>query len=109
MKKLLTKIAGTALILFIGLSLGASSDLISISGNITDSDGESISDVEVVCVQNSSYSTTTNSRGHYQISIPRNTSLSFSKAGFELSSSQDDCPLFSSSQSWDVEMTSSTN
>ena len=109
MKRMLAKIAGTALILFIGLSLGASSDLITISGNVSDADGNGIDAVSVVCNQNSSYKTTTDSRGDYNLSIPRNSSLSFSKVGYQLSSSQDESPLFSSSQSWDVEMESSSH
>lgn len=109
MKRMLAKIAGTALVLFIGLSLGASTDLITITGDVVDSDGNGISGVAVVCKQNVSYQTTTNNRGKYNISIPRNCSLSFSKEGYQLSSSQDESPLFSSSQSWDVDMERSSH
>lgn len=109
MKKILSKIAGTVLILFIGLSLGASSDLIIISGNVSDTDGNGISDVSVVCDQNSTHKAQTNIRGNYSISIPRNSSLSFTKEGYQLSSSQEDSPIFTSSQSWDVEMESTSH
>ena len=107
--KNILKGVATAFILCIGMSLNATLATISVSGFVSSDEGESLSSVSVSCPTNQTVKPTeTSGTGFYSISgLNHNDVLSYSCSGFNTETRT--ISNTSTSQSIDVEMSSSTN